>query len=198
MMAHLKRSLNGGPGLKLVPKIIWISLIIAIAITILKKTTMILINEVSYEPIINLLSYVIQSAFWIQIVSYSLVFIYIFWIYIREIRFYITEDPVYLVINRRLDYFLQNVGIYMKYSKNKVMIPKVRRVKEENIKAFEIEIIGDKKEKMLALNSSLNSYLSQKHAEYKIIESYEKEGWVRYILAPDYLADQLEGDSVGL
>lgn len=197
-MAHLNTNLNGGSGMKLVPKIFWLSLILAIAMIFLKNTTLILMTEISFEPLSDILSYIFNIATWIQIVSFLIVITYLIWLFIREVLFYITGDPIYLVINRRLDYFLQNVGVYMKYNKDKVMLPGIRRVKDENIKAFEIEIIGDKKEKLLSLNSALNSYFSQKCTEYKIIESYEKEGWVRYILTPDYQADQLEGDSLEL
>lgn len=197
-MAHLNKNLNNGSGLRLIPKYFWISLVIAIVTAFLKIVTFNLNDKTNYEPLSNLLNFVVGVSNWFLIISSSIVIAFAIWIYVREVLFYFTEDPIYLMVNRRLDYFLQTVGIYLKYNKDKVLIPKVRKVNDENIKAFEIEIIGDKKEKLLSLNSSLNSYLSQKYAEYKIIESYEKDGWVRYILAPDYLADQLDGDSIEL
>lgn len=197
-MAHLNKNLNGRSGLRLIPKYFWISLVTAIVTAFLKVVTVNLNDQTNYEPLSNLLNFIIGVSNWVLIISYSVVIAFTIWIYVREVLFYFTEDPIYLMINRRLDYFLQTVGIYLKYNKDKVLMPKVRRVNDENIKAFEIEIIGDKKEKLLSLNSSLNSYLSQKYAEYKIIESYEKDGWVRYILTPDYLADQLDGDSIEL
>lgn len=198
-MAHLNNKLDSTRSrLTLMHRVVIVSFSIAISMLIFIKITSSIQSTITNESVYNLISNIVNLSNNILVMTLLIVLTYSFVVIIREVKFLLSDDPLHFVLYRKLDYFFQNVGVFMKHSKNKVLIPAVRKVKNSNDIAFEIEVIGDKKEKLLSLNDSLNSYLAQKNVEYRIVESYEKEGWIRYILAPNYLADRLEGDSIEL
>lgn len=198
-MAHLNSKLDSTRSrLTLTQRIVIVSFFIAIVMLIFVKMTTSIQSAVTNKSVYNLINTIVNLSNTILVVTLLIVSAYSFIVLVREVKFLLSDDPLHFVMYRKLDYFFQNVGIFMKHSKGKVLIPAVRKVKNSNDIAFEIEVIGDKKEKLLSLNDSLNSYLAQKNVEYRIVESYEKEGWIRYILVPNYLADRLEGDSIEL
>lgn len=198
-MAHLNNKLDSTRSrLNLMHRGVIASFFIAISMLIFIKMTSSIQSTITNESVYNLISNVVNLSNNILLMTLLIVIIFLLVVIVREVKFLLTDDPLHFVLYRKLDYFFQNVGVFMKHSKNKVLIPAVRKVKSSNDIAFEIEVIGDKKEKLLSLNDSLNSYLAQKNVEYRIAESYEKEGWIRYILVPNYLEDRLEGESIEL
>lgn len=109
-----------------------------------------------------------------------------------------NDNPFKIVCNGKLDYWFQTVGVFVNFDNDHVLVPNVRKIKVDGIWGFEIEILGDHKKKMIELNESLNVFLAQKGSTFRIIESYELNGWIRYILSTDISKDQIGGDELGL
>ena len=109
-------------------------------------------------------------------------------------------DPYPFIIRSiYFDFWLQTVNLCISLDQETILLPNVRKIKkgtDNNQKAFEIEIIADFKERMLSLNDAINSYLAHHNSEYHVFESYEIEGWIRYILTTNFEKEQLRGEDI--
>ncbi|ELB17605.1 TPA: hypothetical protein J0V08_000256 [Enterococcus faecium] len=111
-------------------------------------------------------------------------------------------DPFPFVIRSiYFDFWLQTVNLCIPLDQETILLPNVRKIKkgnDNNQKAFEIEILADFKERMLSLNDAINSYLAHHNSEYHVFESYEINGWIRYILTTNFEKEQLRGEDIEL
>ncbi|MGX7367181.1 hypothetical protein [Enterococcus casseliflavus] len=142
---------------------------------------------------------------WTEIVIPGLtILIFLFGTGILYLHYAIKKryDPYPFVIrNIYFDFWLQTVNLCIPLDQETILLPNVRRIKngtDNTLKAFEIEIIADLKEKMLLLNDAINSYLAHHNSEYHVFESYEINGWIRYVLTTNFEKDQLRGEDIEL
>lgn len=142
---------------------------------------------------------------WTEIIIPGLpILIFLFGIGILYLHMAIIKryDPYPFVLRSiYFDFWLQTVYLCIPLDQETILLPNVRKIKkgnDNNQKAFEIEIIADFKERMLSLNDAINSYLAHHNSVYHVFESYEINGWIRYILTTNFEKEQLRGEDIEL
>lgn len=140
----------------------------------------------------------IKMTKWTSILSSTILVVFSLILFSRKIYTYKTNNPYGYIICNQLDNWLYDVGICL-IRGDYIIIPNVKIYKDNNTYGIDIEILGDLRDKMLNINSSLSSYIGAKGSDWYVSESYEcKGGYIRYIFSKGIKNEQLRGDDVEL